>query len=291
MAQLSSLQEQLKQLKAEVAALKQGQEELRQRALESSPSTSPEPEASAPEIEVLATSTVAPAAVAPVEPAAEPSAESTAEPSPAVVSEYAKWMEKADEVLNVASTTSTTTTTTAAAATEEVPAVVPALSEAEREAALQLNQSEIIEKINSTKARLEELEGKLSFLPEEKLAYFTLMDTCLQSESFNGHTYSICFFRSASQAGGTQGNVSLGTWSGWKGQRQIEFKGGKSCGSVSRSLTVKFRCADETKIIEVTEPGHCVYEAIVSAAGACGKKTREEVERGTPRLRHPREEL
>ena len=32
-----------------------------------------------------------------------------------------------------------------------------------------------------------------------------------------------------------QGNVSLGTWSGWKGQRQIEFKGGKTLGATQIS--------------------------------------------------------
>ena len=37
----------------------------------------------------------------------------------------------------------------------------------------------------STRVEKEKHEGTVV---EEKLAYFTLMDTCLQSESFNGHT-------------------------------------------------------------------------------------------------------
>ena len=53
------------------------------------------------------------------------------------------------------------------------------------------------QKLDKTKSRIKELEDKLGFLPEDKLAYFPLLDTCLESDKFNGHTYSICFFRSA----------------------------------------------------------------------------------------------
>ena len=34
------------------------------------------------------------------------------------------------------------------------------------------------------------------------------------------------------------------------------------------------RCSEEVKIVEVSEPGHCSYEAVVQSAGACGKKIR-----------------
>ncbi|CAJ1332259.1 unnamed protein product [Effrenium voratum] len=107
------------------------------------------------------------------------------------VSEYAKkWMDNSEAML------------------ETTPSTSQAIEETEVKQAgsePSTNQTDMKQKLDKTKSRIKELEDKLGFLPEDKLAYFPLLDTCLESDKFNGHTYSICFFRSCAPVWGHTG--------------------------------------------------------------------------------------
>eukprot|EP00930_Biecheleria_cincta_P063283 TRINITY_DN48803_c0_g1_i1.p1 TRINITY_DN48803_c0_g1~~TRINITY_DN48803_c0_g1_i1.p1 ORF type:complete len:512 (+),score=102.42 TRINITY_DN48803_c0_g1_i1:67-1602(+) len=214
------------------------------------------------------------------------------------VSEYAKWMDNSAQILADAPKATSSDDSPPAPGADQVAPIADAtdakpsleLDDAGRKAGLDANQTELQGSIDAKMARVKELEEKLALVPKDKLAYFPLMDVCLESAEYVGHKYQLCFFNSASQSGGTQGNVSLGSWSGWKSQTQASFKNGRSCGSgVNREILVKFECAAESKITEVTEPGHCVYEATVTTPGACDKSSLPET--GQARTYFPKDEL
>jgi len=116
---------------------------------------------------------------------------------------------------------------------------------------------ELTQRIGQAKERVDELKAALDAWPDDKLGYFSLMDKCL-TETVGEYKYEICFFKDAHQGG-----MSLGAWAGWKGQLRGSFTQGDTCGDgLYRS---------------VSEPSRCVYEAVVVAPGACGKKSAQEV--------------
>merc|ERR1711957_100513 len=150
--------------------------------------------------------------------------------------------------------------------------------------ALDANQTELQQDIDSNKKSIDELEAKVNFLSDDKLGYFPLIDACLESK-IGEYNYKICFFKEAKQNA-----ILLGTWSQWQSKTQAVFEDGQSCGDgLSRKLVVKFRCAADAAIMEVSEPGRCIYEAIVHAPGACGEKSAKEVEKATPSVRLPKD--
>jgi len=203
------------------------------------------------------------------------------------VSEYAKWMDNSETLLQEKEEPADKGVSAPSGEGQSAQTQNSGASaEASDATGLNANSTEIQETINAKRKKVEELEGKIAFLPNDKLGYFSLLDKCLEHKSVE-YTYKICFFKDAHQD-----SVRLGTWSGWRGDRQGSFTGGQSCGDgLSRSLKVKFRCAGVEAVVEITEPNRCAYEAIVHSAGACGKRSREELEKALPDIRFPRDEL
>lgn len=130
---------------------------------------------------------------------------------------------------------------------------------------------------------MKQIEDNLLFFSKYKIVYLPLLDICLESGEIAGYKYSICFFKAAHRFGGAEGNISLGSWFGWKTGTQALFSGGSSCGTDAETeLRVQFRCSAETKIVEMRHDEDCIYEAVVNAPGGCGKNAKETVERAIP---------
>jgi len=203
------------------------------------------------------------------------------------VSEYARWMDNSDTLLQEKEEPADKSVSAPSGQSQGAQTQNSGASpEATDANGLNGNSTEIQEAINAKRKMVEELEEKLVFLPIDKLGYFSLLDNCLEHKAVE-YTYKLCFFKDAHQD-----SVQLGRWSGWHGDRQGSFTGGNSCGDgLTRSLNVKFRCAGAEAVIDVTEPNRCAYEAIVHSPGACGKRSREELEKALPDIRFPRDEL
>jgi len=204
------------------------------------------------------------------------------------VSEYAKWMDNSETLLQekeekaADKSVSEPPAESQVAQTQDNSGVSAGASDA---TGLSVNSTEIKETIDAKRKRVEDLEGKVAFWSSDKLGYFSLLDRCLEHK-VAGYAYKLCFFKDAHQD-----SVSLGKWSGWRGNGG-SFTDGQSCGDgLSRSMRVKFRCAGEDAVVEVSEPNRCTYEAIVHTPGACGKRSREELEKALPDIRFPRDEL
>jgi len=219
---------------------------------------------------------------------AEASEPSTSEPVVAeaeveqkVVSEYAKWMDNSAQMLKEDEKNDE--------AVEQAKPDGEKISEAD-EGVLEPAGSvkEASDAAEKNKQRTAELEAMLEALPDDRMAFYSLLNKCLEKKD-GEYVYKICFFESAKQD-----NVNLGTWHGWLGRLRGEFKGGTKCwNGPDRKMTVKFKCGVEEEIVDVSEPSSCEYVAVVHSPGACGKKTAAEVEKGMVGIkpRMPKDEL
>ncbi|CAE7238458.1 PRKCSH [Symbiodinium pilosum] len=209
-----------------------------------------------------------------------------------VVSEYAKWMEGADDAMGEE----------AEADREAEEMQEPEPQEAHEASAGTSGEEQVDqdssfspisgamltpkelkaleEQVKTDQASRDRLERWLRELPQDKFGFATLRDKCLEHKT-SEYTYKLCFFKDAKQS-----FTRLGTWSGFEGPLQAVFKDGDMCyGGPARSLRVIFECGAEEEVVDVSEPSRCSYQALVRHAGACEEHTEE------PRLRHPKEEL
>ena len=71
-----------------------------------------------------------------------------------------------------------------------------------------------------------------------------------------------------------QGGKNLGKWENWNlGYGKMKFEGGAGCpNGIKRSMTVTFNCGLETKILSVSEPSMCIYQATMKTPAACPGK-------------------
>merc|ERR1712050_481499 len=112
---------------------------------------------------------------------AEPEKQEPAEVAAKQVSEYAKWMDNSESMLKEsdgsASTAASSTTTTSfqeAPLTSEQQLASGAVDASETDPAV------LEKKLNETRDEIARLQGKLDGLLDDKLAYFPLMDRCLE---------------------------------------------------------------------------------------------------------------
>ncbi|KAJ3109369.1 hypothetical protein HDU96_007234 [Phlyctochytrium bullatum] len=105
------------------------------------------------------------------------------------------------------------------------------------------------------------------------------------------YIYDVCFFDRAVQKSKNGGDVSLGNWQGWTGKdltafsgkdlryTEAKFEGGLGCwNGPERSMLVRLECGEETKVLEVSEPNKCEYEARVVTPALCEVDLGEEEE-------------
>jgi len=187
------------------------------------------------------------------------------------VSEYAKWMEKAE----------------AEEEEEEVAddgASAPASDGSSATAAKQ-KQVALQDEVKKHKDKIAELKKKLQALSDH-LGYATL-DSKTISRRVGEFEYKLNFFKDA-----YQGYTSLGKWHGWTGPHRAAFKGGTKCWEgPNRELMVNFQCGGEEKLEDVAEPSKCVYEALVTHPGACEESDLQRLSGSTVEVAGPKEEL
>ena len=103
-----------------------------------------------------------------------------------------------------------------------------------------------------------------------------------------GFDYRLCPFASFTQESLGKSR-SLGTYKGWQQRPQEQqqqtssgsalfeeamvFSGGQLCEGKPRQARVHFHCGDEDKLISVSEPATCMYEALFSTPSACSKES------------------
>ncbi|CAE8633288.1 unnamed protein product, partial [Polarella glacialis] len=234
----------------------------------------------------------------------------------AVISEYTKWMDGAEKVLDSVAEASNPD----AAETDGSPADAPATATTE-----QRDESEDIgffgqlralwekarswvfgrgaspderavdsaeealkaveKKVKAGRQRQEELERKVATAEdEEQLAYSGLEGRCISKKQAE-YKYEACFFKKAKQD-----HTSIGTWKGWEAPGVAVFDGGQYCpGGPDRSFKVRFRCGPTEELLEITEPSRCAYEAELRHPAACTEVLLKALEERGPR--HPRDEL
>jgi len=219
------------------------------------------------------------------------------------VSEYAKWMEGgADSGLAPAPPTPAEAKQkpppppvvaaeaefagAGAARAEEAPEITANRDAEERWAeARQLAQE--------AKHRLRGLEAVThEGLTAEFRALASLLDTCVV-HAVGKFSYSVCFFRNATQDTDSEKGVSLGRWMGWdfaQASPRALFARGAACGNgVRRKLSVSFECGDELRFLSVAEPLSCVYKAEMAHPAACNTSAAPGPEVLPPR--RPKDEL
>lgn len=219
-----------------------------------------------------------------------------------VVSEYAKWMEGAGSTPGAIDTSSQPDDESTAAGYEDMDDEDPGplkpsdkvpssgLSGASSAGAAAKSPAvqEAETKVKNNKDAARKLEEKLSKLngelDGERLGYASLMDKCL-SKHDGQYEYKLCFFNDAKQD-----HVSLGRWTGWTGSKEASFTNGQMCpGGPARDLKVLFECGSEEKVLDVSEPSRCSYQARVAHPGACIEADMAALEK--PPVKHPKDEL
>ena len=108
---------------------------------------------------------------------------------------------------------------------------------------------------------------------------------CFEFDFFLPFSYTVCPFDKSTQKpkhGG--GETNLGRWENWNlGHREMKFGGGQGCwNGPQRSMTVTVICGLETKMLSVSEPSKCVYQAAMETPAACASPAGTE---------HPHDEL
>ncbi|CAE7041975.1 PRKCSH [Symbiodinium natans] len=201
-----------------------------------------------------------------------------------VVSEYAKWMEGADALEGEEPEDPADAADAEAAeavngeAHTEAGKAPPSPSS---ESPLDKELKDLEVQVKSDQATRDRLQRELQELPEDKLGFASLRDTCLEHATAE-YTYKLCFFKDAKQS-----FTRLGTWSGFVGAAEALFKDGDMCyGGPARSLKVVFECGAQAEVVDVSEPSRCTYQALVRHAGACEEQMAQE-----PSLKHPKDEL
>lgn len=192
-----------------------------------------------------------------------------------VVSEYAKWMDGAENTPGAIEGEDIhgelEDPEGSAAVAQPPPITTDAVKEAE-------------DKVRARKDEVARLQGKLKQLQEDKLAYGSLLDKCLEKTD-SQYTYKLCFFEDA-----RQDHTLLGRWTGWDGPKGGLFSDGYMCpGGPARELRVIFECGPDEAVLDVSEPSRCAYEAHVSHPGACEAADAAEIAK--PVARHPKDEL
>ena len=169
-----------------------------------------------------------------------------------------------------------------------------AVDEAALAAALQLLEPFQFEAADQARAALTELEASLAadnatlvrlepFLAlegdfGEQQEWYALHSHCFTTHS-GGFEYRFCPFDTISQGG-----RSLGSYRGWEQpaederalwespntyKRVMAFDGGEPCDGTPRRARILFDCGEVDKLLSVTEPKTCVYEARFSTPSAC----------------------
>lgn len=139
--------------------------------------------------------------------------------------------------------------------------------------------------VSENRKKTREVKEKMDGLPEDKLHFFSLIDTCV-SKRLTEYEYKACFFKDAKQD-----HTSLGRWDSWTGPRSAVFKHGQMCpGGPEREMVVKFKCGVEPEVLEVSEPSRCIYEMLIAHPGACDEEDLKR-EQSVPAARMPKDEL
>jgi hypothetical protein len=120
----------------------------------------------------------------------------------------------------------------------------------------------------------------------ESHEWFALHNNCFTAND-GGFEYRLCPFDTITQDG-----RSLGKYSGWQRMQPrkgssvhnaaMAFSDGEACGGRPRSARVHFECGEEDKLLSVSEPATCAYEALFATPSVCSteqiRKQHEELE-------------
>eukprot|EP00929_Paragymnodinium_shiwhaense_P031143 TRINITY_DN17521_c0_g1_i1.p1 TRINITY_DN17521_c0_g1~~TRINITY_DN17521_c0_g1_i1.p1 ORF type:complete len:509 (-),score=187.18 TRINITY_DN17521_c0_g1_i1:58-1584(-) len=222
---------------------------------------------------------------------AEAGADAAAEKKPEV-SEYTKWMDGAEAAMEgeEADDDEEAAAGVDAAAAEGSEAGVASqatAASAPAEIPELAAEKEARTALDANEAKSTEIEKKLALFDDDHMGYASLEGKTVEKK-VGEFMYKLNFFQRASQD-----HTSLGSWKGWSGKNIATFENGQHCWQgPARSLTIKFECGLEAEIIDVIEPSRCVYEATVEHPGACDDRELEgDVLGGQKKILHPKEEL
>lgn len=134
----------------------------------------------------------------------------------------------------------------------------------------------IIDRIKKSQNGLAEIEEKVM----SELKEYSPTTQCLISQKeqcvskrFGQYEYSICTGGEAKQD-----SVLLGKWNldlnrDYVKNSTIEFNGGNRCwNGIERKLVAKYQCGRKEKILSLTEPSTCHYEAVIESPCFCSEE-------------------
>eukprot|EP00045_Choanoeca_perplexa_P004645 m.39586 g.39586 ORF g.39586 m.39586 type:complete len:509 (-) comp12683_c0_seq1:349-1875(-) len=100
-------------------------------------------------------------------------------------------------------------------------------------------------------------------------AYYPLYEECL-SLAASGYEYTLCLFKDLVQKGSDGRTITIGRHYEWTSPHRGLVSKGDACPEVgARSAVVRFECGLEPRLVRISEPGRCAYEAVVTAPAAC----------------------
>lgn len=128
--------------------------------------------------------------------------------------------------------------------------------------------------MNSLQKKYDDLKQKLGrdYGAHNELAH--LSDRCFELTN-KQYIYEVCPYSRAAQKEGNI-NTSLGSFTAMERATdgyKMKFSGGLTCWQgPQRSLTLKFRCGAEEKLVDVNEPSKCVYEMVLQTPAVCDEQ-------------------
>ncbi|KAJ2653751.1 hypothetical protein IWW40_000035 [Coemansia sp. RSA 1250] len=125
---------------------------------------------------------------------------------------------------------------------------------------------------NSKVSNLQELLKDKDLGPED--VFLPVYKECFSLDA-GEYTYEVCLLDRATQIENkNSARQNLGTFAGFgdgNDYSKLKFTHGTKCwNGPERSMTVKFECSSEIKLVSVKEPEKCEYEAHMTGPFACG---------------------
>lgn len=157
------------------------------------------------------------------------------------------------------------------------------------------NFNEVQTKVDDVERQIEFVENVLNKnKKKEKVAFFSrdlkkqsdvdigpngefgaFLDQCFDFHE-REYTYRVCMFKDAKQISKDASNeVVIGYWDSWTGPKTNKYesmrynKGATCWNGPARSLSLKFQCGLEHRILDVREPSRCEYSMLFETPSAC----------------------
>lgn len=132
---------------------------------------------------------------------------------------------------------------------------------------------QIKEKLDQDKQTLKVSAERLSRDYGPYCEFYPLDQACF-SITHDGYEYEICMYGEAHQKSLDGGSsVLLGKWSGFANRTMARFTDGLRCYSgETRHLDVSFVCGENNRLVQISEPSRCSYNAVFSTPAVCQER-------------------